>query len=150
MSGQHKLVTRPIPILLVDDDQVDVMAMQRAFREHAVQHPITVAKDGIDALEILRGEGRAPMPLPCIIVLDLNMPRMNGLEFLEALRDDPLLRRTIVFVVTTSSSDDDRQAAYSHCIAGYITKTRAGISLAPLVELITHYANIVDLPNPGK
>ncbi len=150
MSGQHKLVTKPIPILLVDDDQVDVMAMQRAFREHAVQHPISVAKDGIEALEILRGEGRPPMPLPCIIVLDLNMPRMNGLEFLEALRDDPLLRRTIVFVVTTSSSDDDRQAAYSHCIAGYITKTRAGIALDPLVELITHYATIVDLPNPGK
>jgi len=139
-----------VPILLIDDDQVDVMAMQRAFREHSHRHPITIARDGIEALEILRGEGRVRMSLPCIIVLDMNMPRMNGLEFLDALRADPLLRRTIVFVVTTSSSEDDRQAAYAHCIAGYITKTRAGISLAPLVELITQYAEVVDLPGPGK
>jgi CheY-like chemotaxis protein len=140
----------PVQILLVDDDQVDVMAMKRAFRDHSLSHPITVAKDGLEALSLLRGEGRPALPSPCIIVLDLNMPRMNGLEFLAVLREDPMLRRSIVFVLTTSSSQEDRQAAYAHHIAGYVTKSRAGISLEPLIKMLQLYCDLVDLPSPGK
>lgn len=81
-----------IRILLVEDDEVDVLAIQRALKKKRVVNALAVAKDGIEALEILRGEnGHQVLPRPHIILLDLNMPRMNGLEFLEVIRADPTL-----------------------------------------------------------
>ncbi|RUP22418.1 response regulator, partial [Methylobacterium sp.] len=76
-----------VNILLVDDDEVDVQGLKRAFKKSKIGNPITVARDGIEALEILRGQnGRERLPKPHLVLLDLNMPRMNGIEFLEAVR----------------------------------------------------------------
>ena len=103
---EEKLVT----ILLVEDDAVDVMNVQRAFKKNNIKNPLAVAGNGLEALCMLRGEeGFAKIsPRPQIILLDLNMPKMNGLEFLKELRQDPELRSISVFVMTTSNDDRDR------------------------------------------
>ena len=95
-------------ILLVDDDAVDVMNVQRAFKRNNILNPLYVASDGLEALATLRGEGREKIPGERrLILLDLNMPRMNGLEFLRELREDPDLRHLTVVVLTTSDDLDD-------------------------------------------
>lgn len=133
-------------ILLVDDDDVDVMAVRRAFRERRLDFSVVVARDGIEALAYLRGQSAHDSLASVVVLLDLNMPRMNGIEFLGVLRADPALCHTVVFVLTTSSAEDDRRAAYRHAIAGYLLKDRVGVSLAPLVDLLESYANVVELP----
>ena len=88
-----------VTILLVDDDKVDIMAVRRSFRDLKIANPIIEAKDGIMALERLRGEnGYEKVPSPCLVLLDLNMPRMGGIEFLREVRDDPALRSILIFV----------------------------------------------------
>lgn len=90
-----------VHLLLVEDDEVDAEAIKRAFRKRRIANPFTVVRDGIEALEVLRGEdGREPLPRPFLILLDLNMPRMSGLEFLRETRQDPELRDAIIFVLT--------------------------------------------------
>jgi CheY-like chemotaxis protein len=136
-----------VQILLVDDNDVDVEAVQRAFARHRIANPIAVARDGLDALDVLRGTaGRPALPRPFLILLDLSMPRMNGVEFLDVLRADPLLRDTIVFVLTTSSSDEDKVASYHHNVAGYIVKSEVGEGFVRLVTLLDHYWRIVEFP----
>lgn len=96
-------MTSTVNLLLVEDDEVDVQGLKRAFAKSRIGNPITVARDGIEALEILRGEnGQAKLAKPHLILLDLNMPRMNGLEFLEAIRADEDLKTSVVFMITTS------------------------------------------------
>src|SRR6201986_1042620 len=104
-----------VNLLLVDDDEVDVQGLKRAFTRSKIGNPITVARDGIEALEVLRGEnGRPKLAKPHLILLDLNMPRMNGIEFLEAIRSDDELKATLVFMITTSKAEEDKQRAYGH------------------------------------
>lgn len=110
-------------ILLVDDDEVDVMNVKRAFRRLKISAPLHVAGNGLEALSLLRGDGVEKLsPVPNIILLDINMPRMNGIEFLRELRADPELRSISVFVLTTSNEAADRRAAYELNVAGYILK----------------------------
>src|SRR4051812_48938283 len=94
-------------ILLVEDDNVDVMNVQRAFRKNNITCPLSVAFNGVEALNILRGNnGKAKLnPLPGIILLDINMPKMNGIEFLHELRSDAELQSISVFVMTTSNDE---------------------------------------------
>lgn len=134
-------------VLLVDDDLVDRMAVLRGFSRAGLDAEIQVASDGIEALAILRKpEQDVRMEHPFLVLLDLNMPRMGGLAFLEELRQDPTLRRTVVFVLTTSDSDEDRLAAYDHFIAGYILKSRAGRNFEELLKLLQAYWSVVILP----
>ena len=134
-------------VLLVDDDLVDRMAVLRGFSRAGLDAEIQVAADGLEALEILRQPNdEARMEEPFLVLLDLNMPRMGGLKFLEELRKDPTLRRTVVFVLTTSDSDEDRLAAYDHFIAGYILKSRAGRNFEELLKLLQAYWSVVILP----
>lgn len=133
--------------LVVDDDEVTIMAVERAFQKADINSPLHVARDGIEALEMLRGEsGREAVPRPYLIFLDLNMPRMNGLEFLDEVRSDPNLEDSVIFVLTTSSQETDRQQAYRHAIAGYIEKAKAGASYQELVSLLRPYWKLVELP----
>ena len=113
-----------IHILLVEDDDVDVMTVKRAFRSHKLANPLHVAKNGVEALAMLRGADGTPKldPLPRIVLLDLNMPKMGGIEFLREVRADPALRSLSVFVLTTSDHDSDRVDAYDLNVAGYIIK----------------------------
>ena len=106
-----------------------------------------VARDGVEALEILRGEnGHAKLPRPHLILLDLNMPRMNGIEFLEAVRADEDLRSAVVFMITTSKADEDRMRAYGHNVAGYIVKRDPANTFMEAVALLEHYWKVVEFP----
>lgn len=138
---------RLVSLLLVEDDELDVMGIQRALTDLKIANPVTVAADGVEALEHLRGEnGREKLAAPYIILLDLNMPRMTGLEFLQEIRNDPQLRTAIVFVLTTSAADEDKVKAYNHNVAGYIVKADPTRSFQEPVKLIDYYWTIVELP----
>jgi CheY-like chemotaxis protein len=114
------MVDRALHILIVDDDEVDVMTVRRAFEKANLENPVFVAGNGLEALELLRG-GAIPAAR-CVVLLDLNMPRMNGLEFLRELRRDPELAPTPVVVLTTSNEDRDRVEAFRLDAAGYLLK----------------------------
>jgi CheY-like chemotaxis protein len=136
-----------VNILLVEDDIVDIMVLQRAFRQRKITNPLTVARDGIEALEILRGgPERLPLPRPHIILLDLNLPRMNGIEFLDILRVDTTLRDAVVFVLTTSSAYEDKAAAYRLNIAGYMVKANFGSDVLQIVTMLEHFWQVVEFP----
>lgn len=135
-------------ILLVEDDEVDVMSVKRAFLELKIANPIHVASDGLQALDMLMGRaGHPPFPRPCIVLLDLNMPRMGGLELLAEIRKSPELRRTIVFVMTTSDDEQDRVRAYDHNVAGYVLKHSPGRSFLDAVSMLDHFWRVVELPD---
>jgi CheY-like chemotaxis protein len=142
------MFSTPIQILLTEDDEVDAEALERSFRRANISHHITVARDGLEALDILRGhEGYARLSTPYLILLDINMPRMNGIEFLAALREDEALRSSVVFVLTTSDNYDDKIAAYNYFVAGYILKHRAGNSFSELAAMLDHYTQLVEFPH---
>lgn len=141
------MMKNPVTVLVVDDDEVDLMAIERSFRQRHIANDIVAAKDGVEAVAILRGGGgRPPLPRPYVILLDLNMPRMNGIEFLREIRQDPSLRDSIVFVLTTSESEEDRAAAYASNIAGFIVKSDAGRGFLATVEMIEHFWRVVEFP----
>ena len=141
------MVDNQIHILLVEDDEVEQEAIRRGFARAKMATTLHCAGDGIEALEILRGIGRPPLPDPFLILLDLNMPRMNGFEFLTELRMDPDLRDAVVFVLTTSEIDRDRMAAYGKNIAGYILKSSLDEDFDNLVTMLDHYRQYVQLPD---
>ena len=140
-------IQREVHILLIDDDDVDVMAVKRAFKKQKIANPLRVARDGIEGLAMLRGEdGHEPIARPYIIILDLNMPRMDGLEFLAELRKDPSHRDAVVFVLTTSKADEDRAASYDQNVAGYIVKSDVGEGFLNVTRLLDSYWRVVLLP----
>lgn len=148
LADEPLMSARPVHFLLVDDDVVDVMAIQRAFKNQRIANPMIRVKDGVEALEALRGETERPkLPRPYIILLDLKMPRMTGIEFLRKIRADSELRDSIVFVLTTSDSDTDKTAAFENNVAGYIVKTDAGNGLLNVMAMIDAYWQIVELPS---
>lgn len=147
MEFVSKANSATVTILLVEDDDGDAKAVRRAFTKAKIANPIIRAEDGIDALEHLRGEnGRQALRSPLLLLVDLNMPRMNGFELVSTLRSDPELRRTIVFFLTTSKNDEDVARAYDLNIAGYIVKQNAGVDFLNLVGMIDSYWKIVELP----
>jgi CheY-like chemotaxis protein len=148
--GDHVCVSpwsgQSVNVLVVDDDRVDTLAVRRSFRKLNITNPIIAAKDGIEALEHLRGEnGHQKMRSP-LVLLDLNMPRMGGIEFLGEIRRDPLLRRTLVFVMTTSSAAEDQARAYDRNVAGYILKYRAGECFEDAIAMLKKYWETVEFP----
>jgi CheY-like chemotaxis protein len=108
-----------VSILLVEDDEVDVMNVKRAFSKNNIKNPLFVAGNGVEALYMLNN---VIAPLPKIIILDINMPKMNGIEFLKLLREDEKLMGISVFVMTTSNEESDKINAYNLNVAGYILK----------------------------
>ena len=136
-----------VNLLLVEDDQVDVQGLKRAFAKSRIANPISTARDGIEALEILRGQnGHEKLAKPHLILLDLNMPRMNGIEFLEEIRKDEDLKGTVVFMITTSKADEDKARAYGHNVAGYIVKQDPANTFMEAVSLLEHYWKVIELP----
>jgi len=131
-------------ILLVEDDQVDVMNVRRAFERNRISNPLHVATDGMEALEMLRG-GRVPGDRR-IVLLDLNMPRMNGIEFLRELRKDPVLHLTPVVVLTTSNDERDKVEAYNLNVAGYLLKPVTFLDFVELMAALHKYWTLVELP----
>jgi CheY-like chemotaxis protein len=140
-------VGKDVHLLIVDDDQIDLLAIQRSLQKQKIGNPVSTARDGVEALEVLRGSGGRPkLPRPYLILLDLNMPRMNGLQFLDELRKDPDLADTIVFVLTTSAADEDKVAAYKKNIAGYLVKTEAGEGFLRAIQMLDKFILIVQFP----
>lgn len=134
-------------ILLIEDDDVDAEAMIRAFKQHRVSSPVTHVVDGIEALATLRdNQAKQPLSYPHIILLDLNLPRMNGIEFLKVIRQDEALKNSIVFVITTSNFDGDKLAAYTYNVAGYVLKDNAEDGFLQIIDLLDHYQSVVELP----
>ena len=131
-------------ILLVEDDEVDVMNVRRAFKKNNIGNPLWVAGNGLDALALLRGP-EIPRERR-LVLLDLNMPRMNGIEFLRELRADPELGLTPVVVLTTSDDERDRVDAYHLNVAGYILKPVTFVSFVEAMATLNKYWTLVELP----
>jgi len=139
--------TKTVHIMLVEDDHVDVRIIKRALQKEKISNPIVVAKDGLEALAMLKGtEGIDRVPWPFLILLDLNMPRMNGFEFLQVIREDKTLHNNIVFVLTTSADDADKVKAYEHHIAGYQVKSQVGNDFMRLIKMLDHFMISVEFP----
>lgn len=134
----------PLNILLVEDDAVDVMNVQRAFEQAHIENPLFIASDGVEALELLRRSSIPPDRR--LILLDLNLPRMNGIEFLRELRDDPTLRTIPVVVLTTSADDRDKTAAFDLHVAGYLLKPVGFKSFVDLMSAVDRYWSRAEMP----
>jgi len=134
---------RPLNILLVEDDVVDVMNVRRAFQQFHIMNPLFVASDGVEALSMLR-TGEVPTDRR-LVLLDLNMPRMNGIELLRELRSDPSLHATPVVVLTTSDDERDRIEAYNLYVAGYLVKPVTFGSFCELMVTLNKYWMLVEL-----
>jgi CheY-like chemotaxis protein len=132
------------PILLVEDDLVDRMTVERALREIHVANTLEMVSDGQEALDFLRDAAREK---PGIILLDLNMPRMNGIEFLEAVKHDDVLKRIPVVVLTTSKDERDRVDSFNLGVAGYMIKPVDYMQFVEVVRAIDLYWTLSELPD---
>jgi CheY-like chemotaxis protein len=137
-------MSQQLNILLVEDDDVDVMTVKRAFQKNHITNPLFVAGDGIEALQKLR-DGSVPKGRR-LVLLDLNMPRMNGIEFLRELRNDPKLAATPVVVLTTSNDDQDKVSAYNMNVAGYLLKPVTFQNFCDVMVALNKYWSLVELP----
>ena len=137
-------MTNVLNILLVEDDDVDVMNVRRAFAKHHITNPLFIARDGVEALEKLR-DSEVPKGRR-LVLLDLNMPRMNGIEFLRELRNDPELAPTPVVVLTTSNDDQDKVEAYHLNVAGYLLKPVTFINFCDVMVTLNKYWSLVEMP----
>lgn len=145
MSESTRRVTH---VLLVEDDEIDVMNVQRAFKKNKISNPLYVAGNGLEALAMLRGEvGDLPpdKDVRRIVLLDLNMPKMNGIEFLRELRADPDLQTTVVIVLTTSDQERDRVDAYKLNVAGYILKPVTFSNFVDVMATLNHYWTLCEI-----
>jgi len=132
-----------LTILMIEDDDVDAKGMERSFKKRRIANPIVRAKDGLEALELLEN---GKIPSPYIILLDLQMPRMNGLEFLTSIRNHELLKSSVVFVLTTSHAEEDITAAFNQQIAGYFVKDEVGANFCEMLDMLEGYWRIAYLP----
>ncbi|HEX3473612.1 MAG TPA: response regulator [Kofleriaceae bacterium] len=131
-------------ILLVDDDEVDVMTVKRAFSRANITNKLFVATDGIEALSLLRSDS-----VPAarrLVLLDLNMPRMSGIELLREIRADPALHAITVIVLTTSNEDRDRVEAYQLNVAGYLLKPVTFHAFAEVMSTLNKYWTLMEMP----
>jgi CheY-like chemotaxis protein len=136
-----------LTIVVVDDDDVAAMAVERGLLQARIANRLVHARDGIEALELLRGHaGVAPLALPHLLLVDLHMPRLDGIGLIRAIRADAGLARSIIFVLTASDDDRDKLAAYQLHVAGYILKSTATDVMLPLVSMLGCYLLIVEPP----
>lgn len=129
-------------VLLVEDDIVDQMTVKRAFKEVKIANRLDMAGNGLEALDLLRGDG----PLPCMILLDLNMPKMNGIEFLKELRRDEKLKGLPVIVLTTSKEESDKIESFNLNVAGYILKPVDYHQFVEVIRTIDLYWTLSEAP----
>jgi CheY-like chemotaxis protein len=134
-------------ILLVEDDHVDVLSVKRAFKDLEITNPLQVVGNGEAGLEWLRDEHN---PKPCLILLDLNMPRMNGLEFLKLTKSDETLRRIPVIVLTSSKGEQELLETFDHGVAGYMVKPANYLQLVEVMRVIDLYWTISEIPGVGR
>ncbi|KJJ83928.1 response regulator receiver domain-containing protein [Candidatus Omnitrophus magneticus] len=131
------------PILLIEDDKVDAMTVKRALKDVNIKNSLAVVRNGEEALEYLGSEDKEK---PCIIFLDLNMPRMNGIEFLRAARDAGVIQGIPVIVLTTSKEQNDRLESFNLCAAGYMIKPVDYQKFLEIIKTIDSYWTVSELP----
>jgi CheY-like chemotaxis protein len=137
-----------VTILLVDDDKFDSLALRRGLRAQHIDNAVVERRSGLEALDLLRGtNGQIALAQPCLVVLDLHMPRMGGLEFLTELRNDPELRRTLIFVMSTSIAAADVNSCYDKNVAGYTVKHRGPEAVRDTVAMLEKYCSVVAFPH---
>ena len=134
------------PILLVEDDNVDAMTVRRAMKDLNVPNGIIHQLDGEDALEYLRSSDNKR---PCVILLDLNMPRMNGIDFLKIIKNDDELKKIPVIVMTTSKDERDKMESFEFSVAGYIIKSTDYKKFVEALKILNLYWTRSELPYPG-
>lgn len=135
-----------LSVLIIDDDEVDAESICRLLQPFSETFPTTCADNAEKAFAILRGEGGFQrLQRPYIILLDLHLPGVNGLEFLQALRRDPELTPSVVFVLGKAYIEMEKMAAYELCVAGYIAKERLRENPSGLIDLLDSYRQIVDM-----
>jgi CheY-like chemotaxis protein len=141
--------TQQLNILLVEDDEVDVMNVQRALKKNDSDSTLYRAANGIEALAMLRTNSKITTDdnSKLLILLDLNMPKMGGLEFLKELRADPTLCRLPVVILTTSMQDSDLATAYQYNVAGYLIKPITFSSFVEMIDILTRYWSMSELPS---
>ena len=132
-----------ISILLVEDDRVDVMTVKRALKDLKVTNPLNITSNGEEALAFLQEERNQR---PSIILLDLNMPRMNGLEFLKIIKQHKSLKRIPVIVLTTSEEEQDRIESFYLSVAGYMIKPIDYLKFVEIMRTIHQYWILSELP----
>jgi CheY-like chemotaxis protein len=137
---------RTVNVLLVEDDAVDVMNVKRAFKRHQIANPLYVANNGLEALDMLRGSSSSLPRQRRLVLLDINMPKMNGLEFLQELREDEQLKSTPVVMLTTSDADQDQMEAYRLNVAGYILKPVTFAIFAEVMASLNQYWALCEIP----
>ncbi|MGE3109402.1 MAG: response regulator [Phycisphaerales bacterium] len=145
---------RDIPILIAEDDSLDVKNIKRSFADNRVLNPLYFVGNGEEALAFLRGEppydGPARAPQPGLILLDLNMPRLSGLEFLSLYKADPALRHIPAVILTTSDEETDLARSYEIGIAGYIVKPIEFASLVDVIRTFDLYWSICEIANEQR
>jgi CheY-like chemotaxis protein len=131
------------PILLVEDDTIDARTVKRALQDLRTETPLINLADGEEALRYLQDDQNAR---PCIILLDLNMPRMNGIEFLRVVKADDNLKTIPVIILTTSKEERDVVDSFDLCVAGYIVKPVGYEQFVEIIRTIDHYWSLSQLP----
>ena len=134
------------PILLIEDDNVDVMTVERVFRDLKIANQLVSTSNGEQALEYLRTNGNKK---PCVILLDLNMPKMNGTEFLKIVKTDEALKKIPVVVLTTSSQQQDVVESFKLGAAGYMVKSVDYGKFVETIRTINLYWTLSELPSNG-
>lgn len=132
------------PVLLVEDDHVDIMTVKRTFKELNITNQLVCSGDGTEALEYLRNEENTK---PCIILLDLNMPKMSGTEFLSVIKADYALKDIPVIVLTTSTKEQDVSESFKLGAAGYMVKMVDYKKFVDAIKVVDLYWTLSELPN---
>ena len=130
------------PILLAEDDEVDAMTVKRALQELKVANPLVITGNGEEALAYLRGGAKKK---PCVVLLDLKMPKMDGIEFLKVVKQDHQLRRIPVIVLTTSKEEQDRVHSFDLSVAGYMVKPVEYVKLVEVMRTVDLYWTLSEL-----
>ena len=140
---------RQFSLLLVEDDDVDIMNVKRALKKNNLELPLYLASNGVEALDMLhqRLVGATGGFDKLLIMLDLNMPRMGGLEFLKILRSNPAFHKIPVIVLTTSNHQHDLEAAYALNISGYIVKPVEFRSFVEIIDVVSRYWSLCEIPD---
>jgi len=137
----------PVTILLVEDDDVDALTVERCLKQAKITNTLVRATDGVEALEMLRGSHvNVRLAAPYLLLVDIRMPRLDGIGLINEIRADPKLTRTVIFILTTSDADRDKMAAYDAHVAGYIVKTGSSDQFLTLATMLNYYLVIVEPP----
>ena len=131
------------PILLVEDDQVDAMIVERAFKVKGIENPLGIVDNGLKALELLTDPEKEK---PCLILLDLNMPRMGGIEFLKTVKKNDAIKRIPILILTSSEEEEDKKNCFNLGVAGYMLKPADFQKFAEMIEVIFKYWALCKMP----